>query len=713
MEILHLDFETRSVEEIGKQTGVGLHNYWINPSTEILMLAWCFGNANPSLWEPHVSEMPARLVQALNDPNQPLAAFNSGFERYGLNFKLGFDIPISRFQDPQASARYLSLPSKLENVGSILGLPREMEKDKRGDKLIDLFSHPHWTRKTKLKDKEMYFNDWNSHPIEWKQFGEYCMQDVVAEREIMRRLEMLEVFPLPERERKIWIFDQRVNDRGIALDKKFITNGFQLAQREKRELIEQNNLLTGLDNSNSTDQMLEWVQTQGYKTNSLRKEAVAAELNFNDQLTPLAKQALEIRKQASSTTYQKLSAMLRHVSPDNRLRNQFLYMGSSRCGRWSGNAVQLHNLARPTKTFEDQENVRMLKQMVYDMQYEHIKKVYGSVLLSVKSCIRTSFVADNNEEFHIADLNAIETRVAAWITGCNSLLKVFQDNKDPYLDFAVKMYGIPYEMLYADLHSTIAAVKAAAKEKRQNAKPAVLGCVYRLSGGGIGINPKTKDKTKTGLWKYCDDYGVKLECAECHKIVRIFRDSYTEIPDFWYAAERAVLEVMKGGSRTVRKLGPNGCIEISKLEILDRNPILRVKLPSGRYLHYVDAFIDNAKMPWQDGEGNDVYRESFFYSGIDQDTKQWRSINTHGGKLLENWTQAIARDVLAESLMKFEFKYDLPVVAHVHDEGITETPNDGFSSGSELMIRIMSEGIEWAPGLPLGADGFDAPYYHK
>lgn len=722
--MLHIDFETRSFAELGGLSSVGLHNYVTHPTTDVLMLAWAIDDEPVRLWEPRNGNMPAEIYDALHS-KIPIAAWNSSFERYVLKYKLFIDLPSERFQDPQASARYLSLPADLGTCGNVLGLPNDLMKDKRGEDLINVFSYPTAHKKKRGEEPTYYFRDWNSDPVLWGQFCEYCQQDVRAEREIMRRLNLLNVFPLPERERKIWIFDQRVNDRGIPVNVPFVKKAYALASREKIEAIQKQNQLTGLNNANSSVQMLAWVREQGYIANSLRSTAVTAELKYNEKLTLLGRQVLEARKAAGSTTYKKLSAILRQVSADNRLRNQFVYMGSSRCGRWSGNAVQLHNLARPEERFEDLDNMDWLRAMIHAEDYDAIKLWFpiekdgvrhpGSVLLCVKSAIRTAFETDKSMRFNVCDLNAIETRVSAWVSGCAALLEVFHSGRDPYLDFAVKMTGIPYETLARDLKSKDPAVKAAAKRIRQMAKPAVLGCCYRLGGGQMGIDFRTGDPMKQGLWGYAENMGVEMTREQAHELVRVYRESYKEICQMWYALEKAIADVLDPETTMVkRELGLGGCIKIDKINIVGRDPILRIQLPSGRYLHYIDAHLESIKMPWEDREGNEVYRETLVYSGIDQTTKQWKNgITSHGGKEFENIVQGIARDVLAESLMKFEFELDLPICLHVHDEGASETQDDLFAPGLETMEQVMGQPIEWAPGLPLKADGFEGGYYHK
>ena len=205
--MLAIDFETRSTQILGGPKSVGVWNYTSHKDTEILMLGWAIDNGPVEVWEPRNGEIPGELMARLQDPKEEIIAFNSTFERYILRFKLGIDIPVSRFQDPQPSARYLSLPGSLEECSEILGLPKDYAKEKDGKRLIHLFCEPHKTRKKKDEEQRMIFHDWDSHPNDWEKFKEYCRQDVIAEREVLRREQLLGVWPLPPLERKIWMFD--------------------------------------------------------------------------------------------------------------------------------------------------------------------------------------------------------------------------------------------------------------------------------------------------------------------------------------------------------------------------------------------------------------------------------------------------------------------------------------------------------------------------
>jgi Casjensviridae DNA polymerase len=329
-----------------------------------------------------------------------------------------------------------------------------------------------------------------------------------------------------------------------------------------------------------------------------------------------------------------------------------------------------------------------------------------------------------NTRLNVADLNAIETRVGAWIAGCKPLMDVFiprpgkPNGNDPYIDFGgTKLRGIPYEKLEADLKSKDSLIRKTAKDIRQMGKVGVLGCVYRMGGGGWGTNPQTGDTIKTGLWGYAEGYGVLMEQDQAHHVVDIFRESYSEIKQAWYDIENLIGEVLAPEAvRVKREFGPNGCIKIDKITTNqngNRRHILRIQLPSGRFLHYMDAKLESCLMPWKDKDGNDVYRDSLTYSGIDQKNHTWKmGITSHGGKVFENVTQGIARDVLAVKMLCFE-QIGMEVCGHVHDEGVSEGRNDAFTPGVAEQIAIMSEPVDWAPGLLLGADGFEGQYYHK
>lgn len=414
---LHMDFESRSSLELGD---VGLCRYMASPLTELLFLwyrpavwvqskleykfldeAKCWRiweEANDIFSDPQV---PTDLDNYLQDPEVEIVAFNSAFERKGLE-KVGRTLPPSRFVDPQVSGRYLSLPAKLRIQCQVLDVPDYLGKADRGEELVKLFCKKVFVKAKKKQPATEYYNDWNSHPQEWQEFLDYGRRDVVAEGELLRRCRILGAYPLPPRERELWLLDQKINDRGMPVDVEFVRKMYNLALRAKDEAKKGFEALTGVLNANSPALVKAWAHTQGYPYPSLNKDIVTSALKDSEiKLTDVCREALEMRREAASTSYQKLGAILESVLPDGRLCGQFVFMGSSRCGRWSGNIVQFHNMARPGKVgsydFEDQKVVKEARAMVHAEDYEGIKVKYGSVLLVVKYLIRTVFVAPGNE----------------------------------------------------------------------------------------------------------------------------------------------------------------------------------------------------------------------------------------------------------------------------------------------------------------------------
>ena len=407
---LHLDYESRSPLDPSE---VGLDRYIFDPQTEPLFLWYRLNRGDYKLWRIWEKQpIHPELHEAFLSPNVMLVAFNSAFERY-MTHRLGYVIPASRFIDPQVGGRYLSLPASLGVQSEVLGVPAHLAKDKRGSELIALFC-----QKVVVKEKKAtktrpaipassYYNDWNSHPKEWQEFLEYGRRDVSAEGDLLRRLRLLGAMPLPEFEQRVWLFDQAVNDRGMPVDKPFVEKMYRLALRAKEEAKTGFEKMTGVVNANSPAQIKAWAVTQGYPYPSIGKDVVTSALKDpNLKLTDVCRAALKMRREAASTSYQKLGKILAAISPDNRLRGQFVFMGSSRCGRWSGNAVQLHNLARPVPLigpdgkmydFEDQKVVMEARALVHGEKYDEIMAKYGTVLLVVKNLIRTVFVAPGNE----------------------------------------------------------------------------------------------------------------------------------------------------------------------------------------------------------------------------------------------------------------------------------------------------------------------------
>jgi len=328
---LHLDFETTSRIDLDSR---GLDNYAKDRSTRVLLTAYAFGDRAPKLWQPHLSpEVPADLWDALNDPFCIVHAWNAAFEHAIINHVLKILKPIEEFRDPMCNARYLSLPGSLGGVGEALGLNESQAKIKDGKRLIKLFCSPEddGGEDTLFGTSEPTFRNWATDPKDWKLFGEYCLQDVVAERAIEKKLKK---FPLPDSEWETWFLSEHINERGIPVSIPLVSGARFIVNKEMERLVTQLKEITKVDNPASTQQMLEWLSTQGYPFSSVGKAFVKRALNGECDLTEDAKLALEIRSQTAKSSVKKYVAIADTTSDDGRLRYAYQFMGAARTGRF-------------------------------------------------------------------------------------------------------------------------------------------------------------------------------------------------------------------------------------------------------------------------------------------------------------------------------------------------------------------------------------------
>lgn len=375
---------------------------------------------------------------------------------------------------------------------------------------------------------------------------------------------------------------------------------------------------------------------------------------------------LQLRLESAKSSVKKFSAFVDNTSNDLRLRNQFVYAGAHTL-RWSGRGVQPQNLTRKET---DKETLEAL------LTGKLVKSLEG-----LTTCLRPCIRAPKGKKLVVADLSAIENRVLAWLSGCNEMLAIYEKGLDPYKAFAVEMYSIDYDTV--------------TKDQRQLCKPAVLGCGYGL-GGGQEREMQNGQKVKTGLWKYAESMGVNLTQAQAHRMVQVFRSAYPEVLYYWNYLEDAFIAAYRTKKRQ----------QVGAIFFEATPECVKVLLPSGRYIHYLNAHA------YKGAEGIKISFDGYRMGG-------WGRQSTYGGRLCENIVQAVARDVLAEGMLRADAT-GLEIVGHVHDEVITEqfAWNDWdkathCQTPAQLLERLMSDPIDWAPGLPLAAEGSEMEFYAK
>lgn len=646
--VLSIDLETYSDVDL---PNCGVYRY-VEGDFHILLFAYAFDDEETQCVDMACGEqLPADVMDALQDDSIIKSAWNAQFERTCLSKYLGTQISPDSWQCTMVWAASLSLPLKLATAAQ--ALKTAQQKDAVGERLIRYFSLP--CKPTKANGGRTR-NLPEHAPEDWKLFKSYCIQDVETERDIRRRLEK---FPLLPQEWDYYHMDQRINDRGILIDKELVQQAIICNMAMSEEMTKRAYALTGLENPNSVSQLKGWLEERGIEIDSLGKKNVASLITDLDKHSAdgEALDMMKLRLQMAKSSVKKYQAAERYICQDGRAHGLFQFSGANRTQRWAGRGIQLQNL--PQNHISTLNEARdLVKLGCFDM----IEVLYGNTPDILSQLIRTMLIPKPGCEFIVADFSAIEARVLAWLAGEQWRLDAFQRGEDIYCASASQMFGVP-------------VVKHGINgELRQKGKVAELACGY---GGGSGA------LISMGAL----DMGLKED--ELPEIISSWRDANPEIVKFWYAVEKAAIETVKDhNDRSVGRIGFRFSANT-----------LWIVLPSGRRLAYIKPRL----------QPNRFGRMAVTYEGIGSNNK-WIRMETYSGKLTENITQATARDLLAEAMHRMELA-GLDIVGHVHDEVILEVPKRQYTVDD--VCNIMNQNPRWADGLPLSSAGYTGNYYFK
>ena len=655
--MITIDIETRSDKDISK---CGVYAYTDTPYFDILLFAYSIdGQPVQVVDTANSEEIPENVLAALADENVVKRAFNCNFERVCLSKYLRENHPqyfqsysidedtVGDFLNPESwhcsmiHARTLGLPSSLAEVGKVLGI--EQQKMTEGKALVKFFCVPYDT-----VDGVPQFHNPKDYPDKWEIFKAYNKRDVEAELEIDRRLSR---FPVPDFLWKEFYLDQEINDRGILVDMQLADKAIGLDAEAKEELTAEMKRLTGVENPNSVYQLLDWLETQGYKSDSLGKTQVQELIKTAKE--PV-KSVLQMRLQLSKSSVKKYTAMKNTACSDNRARGMFSFYGASRTGRWAGRNVQLQNL--PQNHLPDLSEAR---ELVKYGSFEDIQMLYDDVPDTLSQLIRTAFIPRQGMKFIVADFSAIEARVIAWLAGEEWRMKAFANGEDIYCASASKMFGVPVVKHGENGHL------------RQKGKISELACGF---GGSVGA------------MKAMGADSLGLSDTELKQIVTDWREASPHITELWWAVDRAVKKAIKGKTAT----------KTHGLLFSYEAGFLFIRLPSGRRLAYAKPYIGKNKFGG----------ESVTYMGINAQ-KKWDRLESYGPKFVENCVQGIARDLLMYSMQTLSQHF---IVGHIHDEMIIECPKD---TKLDEICQQMAITPDWAKGLLLRADGYECSFYKK
>lgn len=655
--MITIDIETKSDKDISK---CGIYAYTDAPYFDILLFAYSIdGQPVRVVDTANGEEIPENVLAALADENVVKRAFNCNFERVCLSKYLRENYPqyfqsysidedtVGDFLNPESwhcsmiHARTLGLPSSLAEVGKVLGI--EQQKMTDGKALVKFFCVPYDTI-----DGVPQFHSPTDYPDKWEIFKAYNKRDVEAELEIDRKLSR---FPVADFIWQEFYLDQEINDRGILVDMQLADKAINLDAKAKEELTAEVQKLTGVENPNSVYQLLDWLETQGYKSDSLGKTQV---LELIKTAKEPVKSVLQMRLQLSKSSVKKYTAMKNTACSDNRARGMFSFYGASRTGRWAGRNVQLQNL--PQNHLPDLSEAR---ELVKYGSFEDIQMLYDDVPDTLSQLIRTAFIPRQGMKFIVADFSAIEARVIAWLAGEEWRMKAFANGEDIYCASASKMFGVPVVKHGENGHL------------RQKGKISELACGF---GGSVGA------------MKAMGADSLGLSDTELKQIVTDWREASPHITELWWAVDRAVKKAVKEKTAT----------KTHGLLFSYEAGFLFIRLPSGRRLAYAKPYIGKNKFGG----------ESVTYMGINAQ-KKWDRLESYGPKFVENCVQGIARDLLMYSMQTLSQYF---IVGHIHDEMIIECPKD---TKLDEICQQMARTPDWAKGLLLRADGYECSFYKK
>ena len=659
IESISIDIETYSDRDLKK---CGVYKYAESPNAELLLFGYSINNGPVTVIDvAQGEEVPEYILKALTDDNIIKWAYNASFERIFLSVWLKRNYPqyfvsysidedtVSNYLDPSAWrcslvwGAVMGLPLSLKGIGAVLKL--DEQKMSEGSDLIRYFCVP--CKPTKSNGGRTR-NLPEHAPEKWATFVAYNRRDVEVELSIKEKLKN---FPVPEFLWDEYHLDQEINDRGIGVDMKLVTNAIAFDERSKGTISSQMKDMTDLENPNSVVQMKAWLAENGMETETLGKKAVAELMkNAPESLA----QVLALRQQLAKSSVKKYQAMENAVCDDGRVRGMFQFYGANRTGRWAGRIVQLQNL--PQNHMGDLAEAR---ELVRQGDYDSVEMLYDDIPDTLSQLIRTAFIPKPGYKFYVADFSAIEARVIAHLAGESWRADVFKNGGDIYCASAEQMFHVPVKKHGVNGHL------------RQKGKIAELALGY---GGSVGAL-KAMGALEMGLSE-----------DELQPLVDAWRASNPNIVQLWWDGDAAVKTAVS--MRTTS--------ETHGIKFVWRSGMLFVYLPSGRRLCYVKPKMGQNKF------GGD----SITYEGVGS-TKKWERLESYGPKFVENIVQAISRDLLMNAMKTLSHCF---ICGHVHDELIIECRED---VSLDELCKQMARVPDWMPGILLRADGYITPWYRK
>lgn len=758
-----VDFETRSPVNLKTH---GVFVYFEHAETKVLMAAYRIDDQPVQIWT-YDQPRPADLCAAI-EAGAEIHAYNAQFESLGFDLladRQGWPRPrLEQFRDTAAAGAALALPRKLEDLATSLDLP--VQKDKEGSRLIRLFSVPRSPRKDEAPG--LYWNEPEDFPDDFEQFKRYCMRDVETEEAAATRM-----VPLSDEEQAAWVLNQRINRRGIRVDRKSANAAMALADKSKRLLDADMRAATGgaVTACSQVTKLVDWVQEQGVALDSAGKAEIADLLNMED-LPDHVRRALAVRQEAAKTSVSKLKAMVIGANSDGRVRGTGIYHAAS-TGREQSTRINFNNLPRPRKVFDETKpNREMLFRAIRSEDPDLLRFLYpetaapygaeiapyllpnsdgelGRPLHLISDALRCFLWAAPGYDFLQADYSGIEGAVAAWLA--DEVWKV----KELHAIAADPSRADMYRLTAAAILNTTTDIVTKKHPLRQAVGKTselalgfgggVLAFVGMARNYNVRLRPlfepvwaaSNEERREKAAKRYESVLKRNKEGATmlgreawvaCEIIKTGWRAQNSRIAAAWHELEDAVRQAIRAPGTKVSVCG-------GRITYLVANGFLWARLPSGRCLAYAKPRLKDqvwAKVRLPDGTWSDaevVDREEaekleaigmadiqgptsprITFLGVDKSGKRMVREGLYGGLIFENNVQAIARDLLQNGMRKAEAA-GYPIVFTVYDEIVTEVPR-GWGD-LEAFEKLICELPAWADGMPLTAGGWRGKRYRK
>ena len=667
-------------------------------TVEILMVSWAVDDGPVELWDAKKDSLMPPALRDIIHSDCILIAHNSSFEAAVFAADLvGATIDPKRWRCTMAQAYAHGLPGSLDNLGAVLGLKVDQLKSRTGANLIRLFCMPppKHSKRTERATAQ-------THPKEWAEFCEYCKQDIVATREIYKKLPKWNYQGF---ELDLWHLDQVINARGVNIDLELANAAIKAVDREQEKLRGRTSELTlgDIDSTTRRDALLKHI-LEAYGVELPDMQASTLERRIEDPDLPEGlRELLGIRLQATTSSTAKYKRLVKSTCSDGRLRGALQWCGASRTGRDSGRLFQPQNLPRPTMKQSDIElGIEALKADCADL-------IYPNVMQLASNTLRAAIAAPEGKKLLVADLSNIEGRYAAWLAGEQWKLDAFRAYDE---GTGPDLYALAYAKSFHVTPESVMVDKENGGYQRQIGKTMELALGF---GGGVGsfvtfaLNfgidldvlveegygtlPKGVRKEAEDFWEYAVKQKRTLGLDKnvfitCDSLKRLWRNDHPNIVRLWKEIENSVIHAIAY---------PNSSPTVGKLKTRRVGNWLRVLMPSGRCLCYPHP------------QASDKSEISFM--GTDQYTRHWQRIKTYGPKIFENCVQGGARDVFMYGVVNAE-KAGYECTMRIHDEIIAEVPDNENYTVKEL-CELMTTNIPWTEGLPLAASGFQTYRYRK